>query len=60
MACFVSSLLVFRHPLWYYLEHWSHKNDVFPICMIMELYFSLWFQTSVQKLPTLWACWCNV
>jgi len=63
MACFVSSLLMFGHPLWYHLEHRSQptcKNDVFPIFMIVELYFSLWFQASVQKLPTLWACWCNV
>ena len=37
--------------------HWTQGmvRNTWP-CQISIL---LWFQTSVQKLPTLWVCWCK-
>jgi len=40
--------------------HWARgmvRNTTWPYYQVS---ISLWFQTHVQKLPTLWACWCKL
>jgi len=38
--------------------HWAQGmvRNTWPY----QVSISLWFQTSAQKLPTLWVCWCKV
>jgi len=37
--------------------HWTQGmvRNIWPY----QVSILLWFQTSVQKFPTLWACWCK-